>query len=255
MNPIVKLMDKWEAWRKPAPMNEGEVTTSQPIPGCVLLTFPNSFMMNWWMFRIQEFYESPEFAGKYFTTKRYMAWYAALEHNRKKKSPNISGFDYLTRVIGLNIPGISFSAFFGEFEEHNDVRSEEYTLRRLVMAELNVSKANLLLDFYVIGTFPTTCKEDDALAHEIMHARYYLDDDYRATVQELVFKHWSPALQKALLKRGYCNEVLIDEMHAFCLDGHSSWFPLWRRDKEARNLQRALRKKYPQPKRKGGSRG
>ncbi len=254
MNPIVKLMDKWEAWRKPAPMNEGEITTSQPFPGCVLLTFPNSFMMNWYMFRLQEFYESPEFAGKYFTVTRYMSWYAAREHNRKKKSPNNSGFDYLTRVIGLNIPGISFTQFYTEFAAYADHRPEEVTVKRLVLAELGTTDLRLQ-DFYVLANYVTKNKKDDALAHEVMHGRYYLDADYRGIVDTEVARNFSPALEKALLKRGYCRAVMMDEMHAFCLDGHSPWFPWWRRDKEARELQRRLRILYPQPKRKGGSRG
>lgn len=231
MNPIVAVMDAWERWRKPAPK------------------FPNSFQMNWYMFRIQEFYESPEFQGKHFTTTAYMHWYAANEHKRKKKTPNAGGFDYLTRVLGLNVPGISFTAFFSLFP---DVRPEEKVIADLVKKELGIESLYEEV-FYVLGHYPTI-KEDDALSHELMHARFYLDGEYRDEVTKLVHLHYSPALERALLKRGYCKEVLIDEMAAFSLDGHAKWFPWWRRDKEARQLQAALREKFPQPHRKGGSR-
>jgi hypothetical protein len=66
---------------------------------------------------------------------------------------------------------------------------------------------------YVIGIY-RSCD----LAHEFLHARYYLDSEYRQTIQ----KEWNEFPQKTkeyltnfLLRLGYSENVIIDEYQAY----------------------------------------
>jgi len=103
-------------------------------------------------------------------------------------------------------------------------------------------------EFYVIGTYKGNRNAKSTLAHEMAHARYFLDPEYNAVVTSLVIKNWSKALERALRKRGYDASTYIDEMHAFALTGWGEWFPWYLRDKAARRLRRVLRRAYPQEK-------
>ncbi len=224
------------------PVSQCHVVATNPSSGVVLLQFPNSFDMNWSLFRPQEFYESANdsFRGKYFSVSAYMRWYAMNEHKRKKKSPNATGFDYLDRVLGLNIPGDIFINFFDVFGEADDIRPQEQEVYDKVACVLEVDDLRDT-DFYVIAYYQGS-GDSSVLDHELAHARFALDPKYRADATRIVKENWSPALEKAMRKRGYGDNVLVDEAHAFSLTQWGKWFPWYLRDKQARKMRREIRK-------------
>ncbi len=58
------------------PVREDFFTVSKISEGMFYLRFDNATRMAATMMRFQEYYESPEFAGKYFTREEFVAWYA-----------------------------------------------------------------------------------------------------------------------------------------------------------------------------------
>ena len=146
--------------------------------------------------RFQEHYESPEFAGKIFTLGQYREWY----------SERYGGWTYYTDWNGFNIPNIVLEPFKkGLF----DPLSEEEQLF-LDLFKHRTGK------FYIIGTH--TSKQDEALDHEICHALYYLDREYKEEIDMVIASSPSQAfeeLEKWMLGRGYAGKFLADEIQAY----------------------------------------
>jgi len=146
--------------------------------------------------RFQEHYESPEFGGKIFTLGQYREWY----------SERYGGWTYYTDWNGFNIPDIVFEPFKkGLFDP---LTEEEQKLLDLFKHRTG--------KFYVIGTH--TSKQDEAIDHEICHALYYLDEEYRVAVSNIIEINPSNALNKLeewLIKRGYAGSFLSDEVQAY----------------------------------------
>ena len=146
--------------------------------------------------RFQEHFESPKFRGKVFTLGEFREWY--------KESQGEDGqFSYYQDWNGFNIPSYVFDAFKrGLFDPLTE--DEQYLL-------------NLFKDkdyeFYVIGTHSGDDKE--SLRHEMCHALYYLNSEYKKEVQEYLVNFDLRKLNKWLLEMGYCEEVLLDECHAY----------------------------------------
>jgi hypothetical protein len=149
--------------------------------------------------RFQEYYESPEFAGKIFTLAEYRKWY----------SQRYGGWTYYTDWGGFNIPDYVFEPFkAGSFDP-------------LTRAEKDLLNAFRQRNgkFYVIGTFG---KNPDSLDHEICHALFYLDYVYRNTVLNklCVSALDQPERFKALNDwlvedKGYSDGFVLDEMQAY----------------------------------------
>lgn len=203
---------------KPIKYRVVEFKTAEGRKYCLSLSFENSYEMNMTMVRLQEFYESPEFANKYFTLEEYMDWYAYNEHDSGKKI-TFKGFDYLTRVVGTNIPGNYIKEFRTLF---TDLSKRERLLFDIVDS-FNVNFS------YIISSF-TNPEQFEDLQHELAHARYDFDKDYARTVELIVLKYFTSSFNNAIIKRGYSESNVIDEMHAFALTGMPKWYPFYRRN-------------------------
>ena len=66
----------------------------------------------------------------------------------------------------------------------------------------------------IIGTFGSD-DPSDTLEHEICHALYYTNDDYRAEIEECLALVDLTNMNKMLLDWGYGENVLMDECHAY----------------------------------------
>lgn len=142
--------------------------------------------------RIQEFYESPEFAGKYFTVDEYATWYTA---DRGK-------FSYYDDWSGFNIPGNVVREFFVLFKDLSDEEKVIYSHVNHIWHD----------NFYLIGN---ASNDADTLEHECRHALFYLDPVYRYMC-DLIFKSSQYELPKdILLDMGYSDKVIPDEMQAY----------------------------------------
>lgn len=175
-------------------------------PQIVNLHYPSQYHVCSAFIRIQEFYESPnpDFNGKFFTMDEYMDWYVDYQ------STEPGMFTYFEDWSGFNIPGHVIKRFY-----------DCYTPMCMRPKELDIVKAvQPLIDsgkkFYVIGT--ASCCDSDTLAHELRHATYYLDDNYReqckaiyATIPENIKK----TINARLKKYGYSSSVWEDETQAY----------------------------------------
>jgi hypothetical protein len=265
MNPHLSIITEMEKIR---PDLRDTVFTAHEFPNgrAIHIEFPTSYSMNMTMIRVQEFYESPHptIQGRRFDLEDYMDIYAATEHKEwsglgwlwlygawlRRRNPTVKGFDYLTRVLGTNFPGYVFSDFVGAHRVDDSLRTREVWLESQISVCLDCpdiyyldpeEMAAKVPGYYVIGTYKGDRDAKGTLAHELAHARYFLDPEYNAAVTSLVVKNWSPRLEKALRKRGYDASTDIDEMHAFALTGWPEWFPWYMRDKQARKLRRLLK--------------
>ena len=146
--------------------------------------------------RPQEYYEGEfeEVKGNVFTLDEYMDLYAERHGN----------FTYLSDWGGFNIPSNVYEEFLSRFE----LCPKERRMANLVNSHKPKGR------YYIIGTYG----EGSALNHELAHAKYYLNDQYRAHVDGLTYK--LPycaflAIKNHLLARGYCLDVIYDEIQAY----------------------------------------
>ena len=162
--------------------------------------------------RLQEFYEStfPEIRGNYFTFEQYMDRYAE----------EFGDFSYTSNWDGFNVPGHIVIQFFKTF---TDLSDHEKELKSFIEpALLNGRKKTA---FYVIGVHQ---QNKDALNHEIAHAMYYISLDYPSTMNTIINgmnRRLYNQMKKVLLKMGYCDNVIQDEIQAY-LATSSYWYIL-----------------------------
>src|ERR1700676_1663733 len=166
--------------------------------------------------RLQEFYESPtdSIRGHYFTLDQLWAVYVPC-HGCDRGTGK---FTYYTDWHGYNIPGAVIARFAELFP---DKTADEQMLIDLA-AEYDWC--------YLIGSHEGGNPDEDALDHELVHATYFLDDDYRIAVnrQLEMLRTDVPIIYNALaalLKHwGYCEDVLLDEMNAYLATTDEAWW-------------------------------
>ena len=156
--------------------------------------------VGYYMIRIQENYESPMFRNRVFTMKDFIPWYM--------KSRGKDTFTYFDDWSGFNVPGHIVKRFMnGKFDP---LRPEEQWL----IDELK--KLNIKGRFYLLGY-----SEEDARVkqHEIAHGLFYTNRKYKREVLKALesFDTQNGPLPNHLRKQGYCEQVLVDEFHAWVL--------------------------------------
>lgn len=163
--------------------------------------------MHFW--RYQEYYESPSFKGRIVSLIDYMETYA--------KSEGKGVFSYPDDWSGFNVP----STILIEVSEADlpDLNKYDIKMRSLVTAIQKKEKGH---PFYFIGT----CGDDEylkeTLNHEIGHALYFFDEEYKEVMDQLIEnmpkKNYN-GLWDGLLEMGYHIAVVEDEMQAYASTG------------------------------------
>lgn len=177
------------------------VKTSYPMDGVCHLQFESRKELIDTFIRVQEFYESAfdNIRGKYFSLGDFLEQYENKYHT-----------DYYEDWNGFNVPGEIVRKFFDLFKD--DVRSEESVIPRDCQ--------------YVIGTW-----DEDSIDHELAHALYHIDADYRGDMNYMIFKmdlsKYKIICNWLIDTKGYNTEVVFDEIQAYLatseydyLDGH-----------------------------------
>lgn len=181
------------------------VSVSLPDTGIVHLRYDTQEELTHTFVRLQEFYESPlpEIRGNTFSLANFLLAYRATFDS-----------NYFTDWNGFNVPGHVVTDFFKRF---TDLSAEEHDLAQDLIDTIGAETvAGDGERFYVIGTW----KEED-VTHEIAHALFYLDRDYKlAMCEECVnLRAFSPhaamCFEGWLRQEGYTPQVYADEVQAY----------------------------------------
>jgi len=152
--------------------------------------------------RFQEHYESPQFKDKVFTLGQYEAWY--------KTTRSHGEFSYYSDWNGFNVPSYAFKAFTDQlFNPLTELESN--LLITMVFGGVDFDE-----DFYLVGTHGG---EIDVLEHEICHALYYVNDEYRNKMNDLMSQYDLSDLHTVLINMGYHKDLCEDEAHAYICTG------------------------------------
>jgi hypothetical protein len=150
--------------------------------------------------KVQEFYESPNprFRQSKFSIWDYQRWYAR----------NHSGcFSYTKDFVGFNLPLVVVKKCLevnGLETPYDEVMSK--------IAERFFKSGERT---YLIGV---DSLKDSTFDHELCHALYYVDDEYRIKMDELtatIGKSSIVRFKENLKSMGYCKGVLKDEIQAY----------------------------------------
>jgi hypothetical protein len=172
------------------------IKKSEIKKGIFVVEFENQFELASTLLRFEEYYESPKFKGKVFTLEEYKQWY----------SRDRGAFTYYDDWPAFNIPSSALKPFFeGGF---NPLSPAEKQLLSLFKNEKG--------DYYIIGIYTTG--EEDLLTHELAHALFHTNPDYKKEVLAVLRGYDFTNVRKELLSMdGYCEDVLEDEVHAWVL--------------------------------------
>jgi hypothetical protein len=147
--------------------------------------------------RFQEHYESanPKFRNHIFTVGQLRHWY----------SETYGSNSYHVHWVGFNFP----SKVLIPFKEglFDPLTPEENRLLDLLRYRND--------HFYIIGA-----QNNSILRHELSHALYASNIEYRQEIDEFLHKNKSKLKQtnKYILDKGYCKDVLNDEIQAYITD-------------------------------------
>jgi len=166
------------------------MTKVQSAPGIFVVRFTTQYELASTFLRVQEHYESTRFKNRVFTLEEYMDWYAE----------RFGAFTYFEDWSGFNVPSTALRPFYdGTFDP---LREKE---RRLLAMFRRIREP-----FYVIGI----ASEQD-LHHELAHALYYMQPEYRKAVNAAMRNYNTAGLARRLAAMGYHRSVLADEVHAY----------------------------------------
>lgn len=151
--------------------------------------------------RFQEYYEStnPAFRNNIFTIGQLRRWY----------SETYGSNSYHTHWVGFNFP----SKVLQPFKEglFDPLTTEEFNLVELLRYRSDA--------FYIIGA-----QDKNILRHELSHALYASNSKYRNEINNFLNKNKKKLnkVSKYILNKGYCEEVLYDELQAYITDNDDS---------------------------------
>jgi hypothetical protein len=157
--------------------------------------------------RVSEYFEGPLFRKKVFSIEKFMKLYS------KKFGGPGNYFTYYTDWSGFNMPSWALAPFVrGDF---NPLTPKEKALIDVFKDRSVDSK------YYVIGTSADDKEISVNIRHELAHALFYLNKEYKREVRKIIreLKINKKPLEASLKKVGYLKASFEDECHAYLLDG------------------------------------
>ena len=147
--------------------------------------------------RFQEHYESanPIFRDNIFTLGQLRHWY----------SETYGANNYHNTWIGFNFPSKVLKPF-------KEGLFDPLTIEETRLLDLFRYRKD---DFYIIGA-----QNNSVLRHELSHALYASNIKYKQEIDSFISKNKSKLNRtiKYILGKGYCREVLNDEIQAYITD-------------------------------------
>ena len=169
-----------------------------------VVTTDNQYDLAMLFMRAQEYYESSfkHIRGKEFTILKFMELYS--------KKFGDGAFTYTKDWAGFNVPGKVLDTLYGPGYKYSieDFNEYDYEMEEI----FNKIKSK---EFYLIGAVK---KDASTIEHELCHARFALDKNYKKKVRELLKKlpeSIKNKIKKHLLSIGYCQRTLEDELQAY----------------------------------------
>lgn len=151
--------------------------------------------------RFQEHYESanPNFRNNIFTVGQLKRWY----------SETYGSNCYHIHWVGFNFPSSVLTPF-------KDGLFDPLTLEEQRLLELLRYRKD---NFYIIGA-----QDNSILRHELAHALYASDSKYRNEINNFISKNKSKFKKASeyIISKGYCKDVLNDELQAYITDNDDS---------------------------------
>lgn len=177
---------------------------TMPYPNVVQFSFPNRRELTMTMCRPQEFYESShsEIKGQKFDWEKFLEVF----------SDDNGRLEYFSFWSGFNFPGNAFEKFLKVFE--GDLSRRERRLAKEVFAR--VDREN---PYYIIATLPSA---EDTIRHELAHALFCVDSEYKKSCEEDVFNlplEIREKMESGLTALGYSADVHVDEIQAYLSTG------------------------------------
>lgn len=145
--------------------------------------------------RFQEYYESPKFRNTIFTIGQLKNWY----------SETYGADTYNRDWSGFNFPHTVLCPFRqGLFDPLTPYEQELLDLFRYRTD-----------NFYVIGA-----NDEETIRHELAHALYYNNVLYKNQINQIckIYNKQLQPIKKYLISKGYCEDVLNDEIQAYVTD-------------------------------------
>jgi hypothetical protein len=147
--------------------------------------------------RFTEHYESPnpDFKDKIFTVGQLKRWYS-ITYGADTYHVDWSGFNIPSKVLKPFLEGL-----------FDPLLDEEKNLLELFRYRDD--------DYYIIGA-----QNNSVLRHELAHALYSHNTKYKQAIDLYISqnKKFLTKTSKYILDKGYCKEVLNDELQAYITD-------------------------------------
>jgi hypothetical protein len=152
--------------------------------------------------RFTEFYESPnpKFKNQIFTIGQLKNWYS-ITYGADTYHKDWTGFNVPSSVLTPFRQGL-FDPLIPEEQEFLELFKYRYD------------------NFYIIGA-----QNDSVLRHELAHALYASNIRYKTAIDNYLLKHKSSLkkIGKYIIDKGYCKEVLNDELQAYITDNEDEY--------------------------------
>lgn len=175
-----------------------------------LIEFDNSYDLAMHFLRPQEFYESPEFAGKIFTILDFIEKYSKDNENK---------FTYADDWCGFNVPSYIIKRLYASHIP--DLNKYDEFMKGIY----KFIYENETQDFYLIGA---KRGDTETIDHELAHALYYIDADYKskqsANLNKLMDNgsgDYEKIKDTLVSYMKYGEKTIVDEMQAYLSTGPS----------------------------------
>lgn len=180
-------------------------TLERPYPGVYLCKIKDRYDLAMTFCRVQEFYESSfkKIRGKKFKLVDFMEIYSKA---------NDDCFTYSIDWAGFNVPGAVVAKLYelgiDDYNKYDRVIEDIHNL-----ANKEIDKKN---NYYLIGSN----NNRKTIEHELCHAFYTLDGEYKTAVKAILKKMRKSVYKKlaqSLISMGYATNVLLDEIQAYLI--------------------------------------
>lgn len=184
------------------------------LPHIYVLAFDTRYELCMSFVRIQEFYESPKFKGRYFTLEQYIDYWS--------KEFGKGSFTYPSVWNGFNVPGNILNKWLDKFDDDLRKREEEILEKvdNLIQKEQGFIYPDNYEKTYIIGTHKENGIKysNQIIKHELAHSMYCLYPEYKKRCKKLLKsipeKDYKDTV-KLLTEMGYGKNVMDDELQAY----------------------------------------